>query len=225
MLHQGGRGSRECRSCVSNGRSIHAVSSITPSLREGIEDGPRLRVRTRSNRAGRGRPEDHGEASAEIDVAAVTVEASPQTESERPLRAPSGGSAFPPSQARDGALRTSRASNGPRAKVGRDLDAARCGARVKVFDLRARNARAGGGGGRLERLAETALGRRLSSAAKPRRPPRLAGFDRSVDRSSKQLPTNQHDTDNAEKHEPNEIHPEDYGVGVAYDQSIAASTK
>jgi hypothetical protein len=44
-------------------------------------------------------------------------------------------------------------------------------------------------------------------------------------RSSKQLPTNQRDTDNAEKHEPNEIHPEDYGVCVAYDQSIAASTK
>ena len=39
---------------------------------------------------------------------------------------------------------------------GRHLDATRCGARVKVFDLRARNARAGGGGGRLERLAETA---------------------------------------------------------------------
>jgi hypothetical protein len=44
-------------------------------------------------------------------------------------------------------------------------------------------------------------------------------------RSSKQLPTNQGDTDNAEKHEPNEIHPEDYGVCIAYDQSIAASTK
>jgi hypothetical protein len=101
------------------------------------------------------------------------------------------------------------------------LDAARCGARVKVFDPRARNARAGGGGGGLRRLAEIAPGRRLSSAAKPRRPPRLAGFDRSpIDGSSKQLPTNQRDTDNAEKHEPNEIHPEDYGVCVAYDQSI-----
>jgi hypothetical protein len=30
--------------CVSTGRSIHAVPSITPSLREGIEDGPRLRA-------------------------------------------------------------------------------------------------------------------------------------------------------------------------------------
>jgi hypothetical protein len=29
---------------VSTGRSIHAVPSITPSLREGIEDGPRLRL-------------------------------------------------------------------------------------------------------------------------------------------------------------------------------------
>jgi hypothetical protein len=35
--------------------------------------------------------------------------------------------------------------------------------------------------------------------------------------SSKQLPTNQRDTDNAEKHEPNKIHPEDYGVCVAHD--------
>lgn len=43
--------------------------------------------------------------------------------------------------------------------------------------------------------------------------------------SSKQLPTNQRGTDNAKKHEPNEIHPEDYGVCVAYDQPIAASTK
>ena len=39
---------------MSTGRSIHAVPSITPSPREGIENGPRLRVRTRSNRAGRG---------------------------------------------------------------------------------------------------------------------------------------------------------------------------
>ena len=39
---------------MSTGRSIHAMPSITPSPREGIEDGPRLRVRTRSNRAGRG---------------------------------------------------------------------------------------------------------------------------------------------------------------------------
>jgi hypothetical protein len=46
MLHSGGRGSRECRSCVSTGRSIHAAPSITPSPREGIEDGSRLRVRT-----------------------------------------------------------------------------------------------------------------------------------------------------------------------------------
>ena len=30
--------------CVSTGRSIHAVPSITPSPREGIEDGPRLRA-------------------------------------------------------------------------------------------------------------------------------------------------------------------------------------
>ena len=37
----GGRGSRECSPCVSTGRSIHAVPSITPSPREGIEDGPR----------------------------------------------------------------------------------------------------------------------------------------------------------------------------------------
>jgi hypothetical protein len=29
---------------VSTGQSIHAVLSITPSLREGIEDGPRLRA-------------------------------------------------------------------------------------------------------------------------------------------------------------------------------------
>jgi hypothetical protein len=64
---------------VSTGRSIHGVPSITPSPRKGIEDGPRLRVRTRSNCAGRGRPEDlRAKASAEIDVAAVTVEGSPQ---------------------------------------------------------------------------------------------------------------------------------------------------
>jgi len=43
--------------------------------------------------------------------------------------------------------------------------------------------------------------------------------------SSKQLPTNQSDTDNAKKREPNEIHPEDYGMCLMYDQSIAASTK
>jgi hypothetical protein len=30
---------------VSTGRSIHAVPSITPSQREGIQDGPRLRAR------------------------------------------------------------------------------------------------------------------------------------------------------------------------------------
>ena len=29
---------------MSTGRSIHAVPSITPSPREGIEDGPRLRA-------------------------------------------------------------------------------------------------------------------------------------------------------------------------------------
>ena len=47
------------RPCVSTGRSIHAVPSITPSPREGIEDGPRLPVgaagyphsQTRSGRA------------------------------------------------------------------------------------------------------------------------------------------------------------------------------
>jgi hypothetical protein len=44
-------------------------------------------------------------------------------------------------------------------------------------------------------------------------------------RSSKQLPTNQGDADNTEKHEPHEIHPEDYWMCVAYDQSIAASPK
>jgi hypothetical protein len=44
-------------------------------------------------------------------------------------------------------------------------------------------------------------------------------------RSSKQLPTNQRDTDKAKKHEPNEIHPEYYGVYATDDQSIAASTK
>ena len=43
---KGGRGSRECRSCVSTGRSIHAVSSITPSPKEGIEGRPGLHVRT-----------------------------------------------------------------------------------------------------------------------------------------------------------------------------------
>jgi hypothetical protein len=62
---------------VSTGRSIHAVSSITPSPTEGIEDG-----------LAEGRPEDpRAKASAEIDVAAVTVERSPQTGPERPLRA------------------------------------------------------------------------------------------------------------------------------------------
>ena len=40
--------------CVSTGRSIHAMPSITPSPRERIDDGPRLPVRTCSNRAGRG---------------------------------------------------------------------------------------------------------------------------------------------------------------------------
>jgi hypothetical protein len=36
---------------VSTGRSIHAVPSITPSPREGIEDGPRLRLlEPRANR-------------------------------------------------------------------------------------------------------------------------------------------------------------------------------
>jgi hypothetical protein len=36
---------------VSTGRSIHAVPSITPSLREGIEDGPRLRADRLGRRA------------------------------------------------------------------------------------------------------------------------------------------------------------------------------
>ena len=44
MLRLERRGSRERSPCVSTGRSIHAVPSITPSLREGIEDGPRLRA-------------------------------------------------------------------------------------------------------------------------------------------------------------------------------------
>jgi hypothetical protein len=164
-------------------------------------------------------------ASAEIDVAAVTVEGTLRqglNGPARPIRRLV--SRLPPSQA-EGVRGLQRASRQDRE---RHLGAARCGGRVKSSTCVARNARAGGGGGRgrLRRLAEIAPGRRLSSAAKPRRPPRLAGFDRSpVDGSSKQLPTNQRDTDNAEKHEPNEIHPEDYGVCVAYDQSIAASTK
>ena len=36
---------------VSTGRSIHAVPSITPSLREGIEDGPKPTRRPRSHPA------------------------------------------------------------------------------------------------------------------------------------------------------------------------------
>ena len=104
---------------VSTGRSIHAVPSITPSPREGIEDGPRLRVRTRSNRAGRGRPEDlRARASAEIDVAAVTVEGSPQKPRNRensapfPCRPPPKP-AIPACSARssiDGRLRVSRSA-------------------------------------------------------------------------------------------------------------------
>jgi hypothetical protein len=43
--------------------------------------------------------------------------------------------------------------------------------------------------------------------------------------SSEQFPANQHRTDNAEKHEPNKIHPEDYGVRAAYNEPITASTK
>jgi hypothetical protein len=42
MLRLERRGSRERSPCVSTGRSIHAVPSITPPLREGIEDRPRL---------------------------------------------------------------------------------------------------------------------------------------------------------------------------------------
>ena len=42
--------------CVSTGRSIHAVPSITPSPREGIEDGPRLR-QLRAPRSGQRRAE------------------------------------------------------------------------------------------------------------------------------------------------------------------------
>ena len=37
---------------MSTGRSIHAVPSITPSPREGIEDGPRLRIRKVWSRRG-----------------------------------------------------------------------------------------------------------------------------------------------------------------------------
>jgi hypothetical protein len=40
MLRRGGRGSRERSPCVSTGRSIHAVPSITPSPGEGIQDLP-----------------------------------------------------------------------------------------------------------------------------------------------------------------------------------------
>ena len=43
---------------MSTGRSIHAVPSTTPSLRRGIEDGPRLRGRTHSRALAEGRPED-----------------------------------------------------------------------------------------------------------------------------------------------------------------------
>jgi hypothetical protein len=43
--------------------------------------------------------------------------------------------------------------------------------------------------------------------------------------SSKQLPTHQCRTDNPEKNEPYQIHPEDHGVRAAYDQPIAASAK
>jgi hypothetical protein len=40
MLRRGGRGSRERSPCVSTGRSIHAVTTITPSPGEGIQDLP-----------------------------------------------------------------------------------------------------------------------------------------------------------------------------------------
>jgi hypothetical protein len=42
---------------VSTGRSIHAVPSITPSPREGIEDEPRLRQRASAKIGRKERPE------------------------------------------------------------------------------------------------------------------------------------------------------------------------
>ena len=73
---------------MSTGRSIHAVPSITPSPREGIKDGPRLRAERVPIALAEGRPEDpRAKASAEVDVAGVTVEGSPQIGPERP-RAP-----------------------------------------------------------------------------------------------------------------------------------------
>jgi hypothetical protein len=57
-------------------------------------------------------------------------------------------------------------ASGPPAKIGRHLGAARCGGRVKA-STPAPVTHAGGGGGRLERLAETALGRRSSLLAVP----------------------------------------------------------
>src|SRR5580658_1852011 len=84
-------------------------------------------------------------ASAEIDVAAVTVEGTLRQGLNGPARAIRRlVSRLPPSQAGIRALRASGASSGPPAKIGRHLGAARCGRREKVFDLRAHNARAGG---------------------------------------------------------------------------------
>jgi hypothetical protein len=86
-------------------------------------------------------------ASAEIDVAAVTVEASPQTEPERP-RAPHHAACEPPSalsggdEGVEGVRGLQRASRQDRA---RHLGAARCGGRIRVLRLGAK-ARTGGGG-------------------------------------------------------------------------------
>ena len=66
--------------CVSTGRSIHAVPSITPSPGEEREDRPETARQYGVPIAlAESRPEDPREkASAEIGVAAVIVEGSPQ---------------------------------------------------------------------------------------------------------------------------------------------------
>ena len=136
---------------MSTGRSIHAVPSITPSPREGIEDGPRLRVRTRSNRAGRDRPEDpRRRHQRRLTSPPLPSRGGPQTRPERP-RAPHQAACEPPSALSGGdedveGLRgLQRASRRDRA---RHLGAARCGGRVKASTCAlVTHAQAAGAGG------------------------------------------------------------------------------
>ena len=110
MILAGGRGSRlgrltdqRAKPAVPFGGNFRIIdftlsNCVNSGIRQiGVATQYKARVRTRSNRASRGPTRGpRAKASAEVDVAAVTVEGSPQIGPERP-RAPHQAACEPPS--------------------------------------------------------------------------------------------------------------------------------